>query len=111
MYLLLDEMIEYGIPFNTELNIIEGIIAPPSLANRIVSTIAGTNSQILSDVPPDAKGAQAGGTILFFANAVLSCVFGAVDGRFHKNYAQIGARINIHAFVSCLRHTRTRHFL
>ena len=75
VYLLLDEMIEYGHAFNTELNIIEGIIAPPSLANKVVSAIAGQSSgQVISDIPPDASGAPGGGL-----GAITAAIAGAAS--------------------------------
>eukprot|EP00971_Amphidinium_carterae_P303941 6039669-Amphidinium_carterae.1 len=104
VYLLLDEMIDSGLPFTTELNSLEAIIAPPStiskvsgdgcsrshlvncaagsrvrlasstflkrahendfcsngntlsLSLKVVQAVGGTSTQVLSDVPPDARG-------------------------------------------------------
>lgn len=59
VYLLLDEMIDSGLPFTTELNSLESIIAPPSAIGKVVQAVSGSSTQVLSDVPPDAK-AQSG---------------------------------------------------
>lgn len=55
VYLLLDEMIDSGLPFTTELNSLESIIAPPSAIGKVVQAVSGSSTQVLSDVPPDAK--------------------------------------------------------
>jgi len=62
VYLLLDEMIDSGLPFTTEINSLESIIAPPSAISKVVQAVSGSSTQILSDVPPEAKGQ--GGTTL-----------------------------------------------
>jgi len=60
VYLLLDEMIDSGLPFTTELNTLETIIAPPSTLNKVVQAVSGgSTGQVLSDVPPEAA-AQSG---------------------------------------------------
>lgn len=56
VYLLLDEMIDSGLPFTTELNSLESIIAPPSAISKVVQAVSGTSTQVLSDVPPEARG-------------------------------------------------------
>jgi len=56
VYLLLDEMIDSGLPFTTELNSLESIIAPPSAISKVVQVVSGSSTQVLSDVPPEAKG-------------------------------------------------------
>jgi len=56
VYLLLDEMIDSGLPFTTELNSLESIIAPPSTMGKVVQAVSGSSSHVLSDVPPDATG-------------------------------------------------------
>lgn len=55
VYLLLDEMIDSGYPFNTEMNTLESIIAPPTALTKVVSAVAGSNATILSDVAPNQK--------------------------------------------------------
>jgi len=59
VYLLLDEMIDSGLPFTTEPNSLESIIAPPSAISKVVQAVSGSSTQVLSDVLPDAK-AQSG---------------------------------------------------
>lgn len=54
VYLLLDEMIDSGLPFTTELNSLESIIAPPSTMGKLAQAVSGNSSQVLSDVPPEA---------------------------------------------------------
>jgi AP-3 complex subunit mu len=56
VYLLLDEMIDSGFPFNTELNTLESIIAPATTLTKVVSAVAGSSASVLSDVAPDPKG-------------------------------------------------------
>mmetsp|Transcript_54744 Transcript_54744/g.122976 ORF Transcript_54744/g.122976 Transcript_54744/m.122976 type:complete len:454 (+) Transcript_54744:84-1445(+) len=51
VYLLLDEMIDSGLPFTTELNSLESIIAPPTAISKVVQAVAGSSTQVLSDVP------------------------------------------------------------
>lgn len=55
VYLLLDEMIDSGLPFTTEMNSLESIIAPPSTIGKVVQAVSGSGVTVLSDVPPDAK--------------------------------------------------------
>lgn len=52
VYLLLDEMIDSGLPFTTEPNSLEAIIAPPSALGKLTKAVSGTNTQVLSDVAP-----------------------------------------------------------
>ncbi|CAE7368783.1 AP3M1 [Symbiodinium natans] len=59
LYLLLDEMIDSGLPFTTELNSLESIIAPPSAIGKVVQAVSGSSTQVLSDVPLESAG-QAG---------------------------------------------------
>ncbi|CAJ1394566.1 unnamed protein product [Effrenium voratum] len=59
VYLLLDEMIDSGLPFTTEMNRLESIIAPPSAIGKVVQAVSGSSTQVLSDVPLEAAG-QAG---------------------------------------------------
>mmetsp|Transcript_119892 Transcript_119892/g.339844 ORF Transcript_119892/g.339844 Transcript_119892/m.339844 type:complete len:454 (-) Transcript_119892:243-1604(-) len=61
VYLLLDEMIDSGLPFTTELNSLESIIAPPSAISKVVQVVSGSSTQVLSDVPPEELGQ--GGTL------------------------------------------------
>lgn len=57
VYLLLDEMIDSGLPFTTELNSLESIIAQPSTMGKVAQVVSGSSSQVLSDVAPEqAKG-------------------------------------------------------
>jgi len=60
VYLLLDEMIDSGLPFTTELNSLESIIAPPSAIGKLAQVVSGSSSQVLSDVPPDQVGGSGG---------------------------------------------------
>lgn len=60
VYLLLDEMIDSGLPFTTELNSLESIIAPPTAISKVVQVVSGSSSQVLSDVPPEAVGQSTG---------------------------------------------------
>lgn len=60
VYLLLDEMIDSGLPFTTELNSLESIIAPPTAVGKVLQVVSGSSTQVLSDVAPDSKG-QTGG--------------------------------------------------
>jgi AP-3 complex subunit mu len=65
VYLLLDEMIDSGLPFTTELNSLESIIAQPSAIGKVVQVVSGSSSTVLSDVPPDqARAGQAGSSAL-----------------------------------------------
>mmetsp|Transcript_30675 Transcript_30675/g.57408 ORF Transcript_30675/g.57408 Transcript_30675/m.57408 type:complete len:455 (-) Transcript_30675:62-1426(-) len=59
VYLLLDEMIDSGMPFTTEMNSLESIIAPPSAIGKVVQAVSGSSTQVLSDVPLESSG-QAG---------------------------------------------------
>lgn len=70
VYLLLDEMVDSGFPFTTELNALESIIAPPSVMSKVVQAVSGSSSQVLSDVPPDTRGQSP-------AMAALSTAFSA----------------------------------
>jgi len=59
VYLLLDEMIDSGLPFTTELNNLESMIAPPTAIGKVVQAVSGGNAQVLSDVPMQSS-AQGG---------------------------------------------------
>lgn len=61
VYLLLDEMIDSGFPFTTDLNSLESIIAPPSTMGKVVQVVSGSSSQVLSDVPLDPKSSSTSG--------------------------------------------------
>jgi len=56
VYLLISEMIDSGLPFTMELNSLESIIAPPSAIGKVVQAVSGSNTQVLSDVPPETMG-------------------------------------------------------
>lgn len=68
VYLLLDEMIDSGLPFTTELNSLESIIAPPSAISKVVQAVSGSATQVLSDVAPDAAGQS--GTLASISTAL-----------------------------------------
>lgn len=71
VYLLLDEMIDSGLPFTTELNSLESIIAQPSAIGKVVQAVSGSSSQVLSDVPPDqAKGQSVSSGLGAISNAL-----------------------------------------
>jgi len=71
VYLLLDEMIDSGLPFTTEMNSLESIIAQPSAMGKVVQVVSGSSSQVLSDVPPDQiKGGQSAGGLASITNAL-----------------------------------------
>lgn len=55
VYLLLDEMIDSGLPFTTDRNSLEAIIAPSTAISKVVQAVSGNSSQVLSDVPPETK--------------------------------------------------------
>eukprot|EP00397_Hematodinium_sp_SG-2012_P039655 GEMP01043327.1.p1 GENE.GEMP01043327.1~~GEMP01043327.1.p1 ORF type:complete len:448 (-),score=85.44 GEMP01043327.1:468-1811(-) len=46
-YLLMDEMMDSGFPFTTDLNQLEAIIAPPTTLNKVVSVVAGGSTQAI----------------------------------------------------------------
>eukprot|EP00898_Chlorokybus_atmophyticus_P006064 jgi/Chlat1/6459/Chrsp45S05962 len=50
VYELLDEMMDSGFPFTTEPNVLEDLIPPPSLVNRMVTAVTG-NSTIPGALP------------------------------------------------------------
>merc|ERR1719454_2364227 len=54
-------MIDSGLPFTTELNSLESIIAQPSAIGKVVQVVSGSSSTVLSDVPPDQAKGQASG--------------------------------------------------
>lgn len=70
VYLLLDEMIDSGLPFTMELNSLESIIAPPSTFNKALSVVTGSSAQVLSDVPPDQVKGAASEYSTWITNAV-----------------------------------------
>ncbi|XP_048432254.1 AP-3 complex subunit mu isoform X2 [Pyrus x bretschneideri] len=53
VYELLDEMIDNGFPLTTEPNILREMIAPPNIANKMLSVVTG-NSSNMSDILPGA---------------------------------------------------------
>ncbi|KAM2612837.1 hypothetical protein TB2_032760 [Malus domestica] len=53
VYELLDEMIDNGFPLTTEPNILREMIAPPNIANKMLSVVTGNSSNV-SDILPGA---------------------------------------------------------
>jgi len=70
VYLLLDEMIDSGLPFTTELNSLESIIAQPSTIGKVVQVVSGSISQVLSDVPADQAKGGSGSSLGAITNAL-----------------------------------------
>jgi len=70
VYLLLDEMIDSGLPFTTELNSLESIIAQPSTIGKVVQVVSGSSSQVLSDVPADQAKGGSGSSLGAITNAL-----------------------------------------
>lgn len=50
VYQLLDELVDNGMPFNTEPNILKEMIAPPNLYTSIVTSVTGSSS-VSSELP------------------------------------------------------------
>jgi len=53
VYQLLEEMMDNGIPFTTEPNILKEMITPPNLINKVVNSVTGTG--LVNDVLPDGS--------------------------------------------------------
>lgn len=83
VYLLLDEMIDSGLPFTTEMNRLESIIAPPSAIGKVVQAVSGSSTQVLSDVPIEAAG-QAG---------PLGALTSALSGMSHSSIGGASAEV------------------
>ncbi|CAK9016023.1 AP-3 complex subunit mu (Adaptor protein complex AP-3 subunit mu) (Adaptor protein-3 mu-adaptin) (Adaptor-related protein complex 3 subunit mu) (At-muD-Ad) (Mu3-adaptin) (Protein ZIG SUPPRESSOR 4) [Durusdinium trenchii] len=83
VYLLLDEMIDSGLPFTTEMNRLESIIAPPSAIGKVVQAVSGSSTQVLSDVPLESAG-QGG------AFGALTSALGAMS---HSNIGGASAEV------------------
>jgi len=52
-YLILDEMMDSGFPFTTDLNQIEAIITPPTALTKVVQVVSGTGSAVRNEDDPD----------------------------------------------------------
>lgn len=109
VYLLLDEMIDSGLPFTTELNSLESIIAPPSAIGKVVQAVSGSSTQVLSDVPPDAKGQTSGAmqTLTTALGAGGHTVIGGASGevwwrRQNVVYASNEVYVDIVESVDCI---------
>ncbi|KAK6159781.1 hypothetical protein DH2020_003162 [Rehmannia glutinosa] len=50
-YLLLDEMIDNGIPLTTEPNILREMIAPPNIVSKVLSVVTGNTSNMSNTLP------------------------------------------------------------
>lgn len=83
VYLLLDEMIDSGLPFTTEMNRLESIIAPPSAIGKVVQAVSGSSTKVLSDVPIEAAG-QAG---------PLGALTSALSGMSHSSIGGASAEV------------------
>ncbi|KAM1160161.1 hypothetical protein ACFX19_033810 [Malus domestica] len=57
VYELLDEMIDNGFPLTTEPNILREMIAPPNIANKMLSVVTGNSSNV-SDILPGATSSS-----------------------------------------------------
>jgi len=55
VYLLLDEMIDSGLPFTTDMNSLESIITPPTAINKVVQAVSGSSLRV-SEVSHESKG-------------------------------------------------------
>jgi AP-3 complex subunit mu len=53
VYQLLDEMVDYGVPFTTEPNILRDIVTPPSVINALAGSVLG-QSGVASGLPSAA---------------------------------------------------------
>lgn len=53
VYQLLDEMVDYGVPFTTEPNILRDIVSPPSVVTALAGSVLG-QSQVASGLPSAA---------------------------------------------------------
>jgi len=108
VYLLLDEMIDSGMPFTTEMNSLESIIAPPTAIGKVVSAVSGSSSQVLSDVPPDPS-AQ-GGAFGAFTSALGAVSHTQIGGanpevwwrRQNVNYASNEVYVDIVESIDCI---------
>jgi AP-3 complex subunit mu len=108
VYLLLDEMIDSGLPFTTELNSLESIIAPPSAIGAVVKVVSGSSTQVLSDVPPDTTGQ---GSVLGAVSTALGAGTHTQIGgasaevwwrRQNVNYASNEVYVDIVEYIDCI---------
>lgn len=105
VYLLLDEMIDSGLPFTTEHNSLESIIAPPSAIGKVVQAVSGS-SQVLSDVPP----VQESGTLGAITSALGASTHTQIGGassevwwrRQNVAYASNEVYVDIVEAVDCI---------
>lgn len=107
VYLLLDEMIDSGLPFTTELNSLESIIAPPSTIGKVVSAVSGSSSQVLSDVPPDQRGQSGMSALTTALGAATHTQIGGASSevwwrRQNVTYASNEVYIDIVESVDCV---------
>jgi len=110
VYLLLDEMIDSGLPFTTELNSLESIIAPPSAIGKVVQAVSGSSTTVLSDVPPEAAGTPAGGALGALSTALGAGTHTKIGGassevwwrRQHVVYASNEVYVDIVESIDCI---------
>ncbi|CEM29401.1 unnamed protein product [Vitrella brassicaformis CCMP3155] len=55
LYLVLDEMVDSGLPAITEPNLLEMLISPPSVLNKVVQVVSGS-SKVLSELAWGSSG-------------------------------------------------------
>jgi len=53
VYQLLDEMLDNGVPFSTEPNVLREMIAPPSMINKVLYGVTGNSS--VNEMLPDGS--------------------------------------------------------
>ncbi|CAE8619424.1 unnamed protein product, partial [Polarella glacialis] len=108
VYLLLDEMIDSGLPFTTEMNSLESIIAPPSAIGKVVQVVSGTSTQVLSDVPANPnEGGGAFGAISSALGSVTHTQMGGASAevwwrKANVNYASNEVYVDIVESIDCI---------
>eukprot|EP00743_Colponemidia_sp_Colp-15_P005521 GILK01005938.1.p1 GENE.GILK01005938.1~~GILK01005938.1.p1 ORF type:complete len:430 (-),score=51.07 GILK01005938.1:44-1300(-) len=53
VYLILDEIVDHGHPFNTESNVLEAMIRPPTVLNKLLQSVRGSTT--LAETLPDGS--------------------------------------------------------
>lgn len=104
-YELLEEMMDNGMPFTTEPNILKELIAPPTLAGKFVSGLTG-KSQVSAEMPGTALGnvRWRKSHVKYSTNEIFFDIIEEIDGIIDVNglmsHSEVSGRIEVNCRLS-----------
>jgi len=102
VYELLEEMMDNGIPFTTEPNILKELIIPPTIAGKFVSGLTG-KSQVSAEMPGTALGnvRWRKSHVKYSTNEIFFDIIEEIDGTIDANGFMSNGEVSGHIDVNC----------